>query len=533
MASGLGILLSFFFTVTALASNDNTDLLGKASSGSSLFVSAPISSPGINEDSNDPFEYSFHDDFSSNYGWEEISGTGLYRYRFLDGGYVIGWLKIGPDWYYFNSYGIRLSGLLTLGGKRYYLDQDGKLQTGWKAIKGKSYYFLPDQDEETVQNLTTFPSWDIHQLNLQPSYGYAVTGWQTINGKRYCFSENGTVDRKYEFRNLLAAIDFASDESTKIDEAAEEAAKSEAPAADPAEKEAAEEAAKTEEASEDAARKDKDTAESGKTPAESNNTAPTTKKSLYCTSDVLSEKMTLQLKKDIDFIEDETTDVGFLLVDINSSEVLCYNTDQYFYSASTLKAPYVVSLALDEGDKLENYTEQIRKTISLSDNDTYMELYMTFGSEHMLSFMAGLGIQDTFSGYSMYTDIRSRDLAKLWVGMYEAFRADNGKIEWLLPFFRHSQMSFIDNVLGWDQEVYSKAGWDCSYYGFGTDYKIYNDAGIVMKEDSPYLLVIMSTTLILDDNPKLYRLVRDLDRAHTELAQGNLQEEELIDIPLK
>lgn len=77
------------------------------------------------------------------------------------------------------------------------------------------------------------------------------------------------------------------------------------------------------------------------------------------------------------------------------------------------------------------------------------------------------------------------------------------------PYFVHTSHSFIDAELGKKYWVYSKPGWF-----WGTP-QVYNDAGIVMNGDNPYVLAMLSSGASGVHDAKLRKLVRDL---HT--AQG-------------
>lgn len=93
---------------------------------------------------------------STSNGWYQ----GIYYVE--NGKLVTGWKKIDNKWYYFDSMGIRTTGLCPELNYNYYFDDDGVMQTGW--IKYKSYWMWADSSGKLVEN-----------------------GWMSINGKSYYF----------------------------------------------------------------------------------------------------------------------------------------------------------------------------------------------------------------------------------------------------------------------------------------------------------------------------------------------------------
>lgn len=51
------------------------------------------------------------------------------RFKLLDGNYAVGWTNLGPDTYYFDEEGVRVTGEQQLGGNTYYFKEDGRFDT--------------------------------------------------------------------------------------------------------------------------------------------------------------------------------------------------------------------------------------------------------------------------------------------------------------------------------------------------------------------------------------------------------------------
>ena len=74
-------------------------------------------------------------------------------------------------------------------------------------------------------------------------------------------------------------------------------------------------------------------------------------------------------------------------------------------------------------------------------------------------------------------------------------------------------MSYIDGALGSRYTLYSKAGWIWS----GGRYYVWDDGGIVMDGDHPYVLAVMSSASA-SNRGLLENLVNVLHEAHRELV---------------
>lgn len=417
---------------------------------------------------NDPFR------IDAPAGWVVQPGMLKYRFRLLDGSCAIGWHRIFDDWFYFDSDGICQTGMLSWNGHPYYTDEFGRLSVGWKYLDGQFYYFHPAPLREELsesfmaasnKRYELFPevmdnkrwlTWNRQFLESGPAFGQAATGWNLIGGRNFCFAENGVYDQNAELKRLVLAVDEASNLAA---EAGDE---------------------------------------------------------IFVSGGTISSAAMKKLEDDLKKLEELDVELGFVLLDINSGASIMLRPKEYFYSASTLKGPFVCALGTFHAEDLKENEELVEKTISVSDNETYFDLYQIYGPQFMLDYMDWTTVDGDFPGEALYTDVRPKDLSKLWVGNLEFFREGSENAEWIRPFFRHSRFSFIDAALEWKYEVYSKPGWD---YAVGTEYSCYNDAGIILKGETPYILAVLSNASLYIDNTVMHELISDLDRAHSELIR--------------
>lgn len=100
----------------------------------------------------------------------------------------------------------------------------------------------------------------------------------------------------------------------------------------------------------------------------------------------------------------------------------------------------------------------------------------------------------------------------MWIKCYGFFTGGQENSQWCAQLFTNTLQSSILNTLGGTYTTYSKAGW----IGAGGYMTVQNDAGIVMKPDHPYDIVIMSGAYGRLD--LLSNLVSALDSAHSELV---------------
>ena len=114
-----------------------------------------------------------------------------------------GWFKVGDYWYYGNSNGTVVTGVLELKvgeeTKTYYFDDNYRLQTGWQTIGGKKYYIeisdTPESYKMTCVGTVSagWQSMDDGRVFYADNYGNIKTGWQTIDKQRYYFDATGIL----------------------------------------------------------------------------------------------------------------------------------------------------------------------------------------------------------------------------------------------------------------------------------------------------------------------------------------------------
>lgn len=180
-------------------------------------------------------------------------------------------------------------------------------------------------------------------------------------------------------------------------------------------------------------------------------------------------------------------DFSFLLADLTDNKGIAYNIDEDFYSASSIKGPYVASLVASDPDILSDNQEssEIENILLYSDNTCYERMVNTYGFTPLMDWSDEAGTDLGITAYD-YTYYSARTLAKLWIRNYEYFTSDTTGKQ-LAEEFEQPETSSIHETLGDMYTTQSKAGWIAD-----PDCNSACDAGIVYADNGPYVLVVMS-----------------------------------------
>ena len=203
--------------------------------------------------------------------------------------------------------------------------------------------------------------------------------------------------------------------------------------------------------------------------------------------------------------------MGFVLLDIRSGKGLCYNSRYAYYSASSAKASFVVSLAMNRPEIIRDCADDMEGITVYSDNEIYAVMQEIYGLDYYEDFAASVGVHPDLSdgGYAFFT---AEDLARLWLGNYLYFSSGKeGRI--VGSWFENPEESSVNDVLGKKYRTRTKAGW-IDLYG---DYCVTVDAGIVYAGGDPYIIVLMSD--FPSSLQSLNEAVKALDKVHEGMTE--------------
>lgn len=239
----------------------------------------------------------------------------------------------------------------------------------------------------------------------------------------------------------------------------------------------------------------------------------------------------------------EYYDISLAYNDIETGFTLMINPENHYYSASVMKAPYMLyiySLALDGKADLEQklvYTEKYKK------EGTGVLKNMEFGTEFTVEELIGYALEESDNGaFAMLRDMYPEDgytefMKKLGVEHDDDSKAFNGPqicCETALILSR-AVYDFIDENNVYSQnlkyhmtnsrnamitaadgaEIIRKYGW---YEGY------FHDMAVILGEHN-YSLTIMTNLDMLEIQPREYRIFIDLSALIAEFS-GQLTETE-------
>lgn len=209
--------------------------------------------------------------------------------------------------------------------------------------------------------------------------------------------------------------------------------------------------------------------------------------------------------------------MGFVVFDLAERRGLGYNVDTSFFSASTVKAPFVASVvqgAVDVGtasmddemterivsegtgimahDGVDRYDLKtvLAHTLVHSDNTGYALLRERFGAEAFEAWCAQAGVDAVSWNGAWYPNYSVRDLAELWVSIGSYLVEGEGNAGWLADQLSATSASFLREALGDRARVLSKPGYEMASATVATG--ALNDAGVVLSEGGAYVIAIMS-----------------------------------------
>ncbi|ERL11450.1 class A beta-lactamase [Coriobacteriaceae bacterium BV3Ac1] len=230
------------------------------------------------------------------------------------------------------------------------------------------------------------------------------------------------------------------------------------------------------------------------------------------------------LADEISLLEKDGYSVGVVLLDIQTERQLTYHADEVFYPASSIKGPYITSLyqqLVETGQVRESaLATTASNVLRYSDNTSYAQLRLRYGSEPFEAWLAAAGIDagayDTLADYATpsYPNTTPRQLLGMWQQIYRYLEQDSDAANALEYAMSQREVSALDDALEGPELSWSKAGWYPA--DAGDNYCATVDAGIVWSDQGPYIAVVMSD--VPDDMAALVPIFTALDEIHATFA---------------
>lgn len=208
---------------------------------------------------------------------------------------------------------------------------------------------------------------------------------------------------------------------------------------------------------------------------------------------VMSQKLNqiasniVTISKNVTSLQDRGYQVGFATDALTNGINLSYHSTRSFYSASSIKGPYVLATI----EHLENIppscAQDVADAIENSDNDAYFNLYTALGVSAINAELDSIGASDTLHKGHLFIDITPAQLCDLWKISYPFAAGNSVAAQTLRPYFTNTARSQITTLEG--ASTWSKAGWIVEEDPY---YNVTVDAGIVSRENLVYCMAVMT-----------------------------------------
>ena len=211
--------------------------------------------------------------------------------------------------------------------------------------------------------------------------------------------------------------------------------------------------------------------------------------------------------------------ISFVAYSIKNDRAVCYNTESDAFCACTVKAAYVL-YALKEMEKAQINPDEtyltyekkhhetgtgdmqyspygtkftirttVEKTMSISDNVGYMMLVDRFGRDGYNKWISALGCESLQIKPTVWAlHAKSHDLAVVWREIYNYFKQKENNIysKLLYDCTTNTANGYAAAALK-DVDYSHKQG-----NNRGGDWHSYSDAGIVWRENEPYIISVIT-----------------------------------------
>lgn len=242
-------------------------------------------------------------------------------------------------------------------------------------------------------------------------------------------------------------------------------------------------------------------------------------------SDFASLPEFAQLTEAIEAFESQGYTLSFTIVDLGTGGSVRYRSDEYYYSASSIKGPFTVAgyeTGVDAGLVDAAVADPLaERTLVESDNAAYLQLRDLFGVEGFESWLedasVGPGLYLSLGQLAEvhYPRLTTDQEAQMWTHAYAYLSGDGPSAQKLVSYLQRREVSPIKSALGGSYDTWSKAGWIAEYADGGVEPATW-DSGVVFASSGTYVVSIASNAPA--DLGALTQLVPALDAVHTALV---------------
>lgn len=155
--------------------------------------------------------------------------------------------------------------------------------------------------------------------------------------------------------------------------------------------------------------------------------------------------------------------VSFVTINTKTQKGFSFCADRVCVGKSTIKAPYITSLLMNDSTIFEQDQDAIKKAITYSNNESYTYLRSKYGNDIFKNFCSDVYVDISKCNENFPKSMTVRDLAKMWARMYPFILGNknaNSTLREFVSYFKCTAYSPFSTLLWRDYDVYSKAGWD-------------------------------------------------------------------------
>ena len=231
-------------------------------------------------------------------------------------------------------------------------------------------------------------------------------------------------------------------------------------------------------------------------------------------------------------IEADGHEVGFVMLDVSTGVTVSYHPDRSFFSASSIKGPYVTSVVRYVLGDAAQGDGRIDNILRYSDNDSYVSLRNQYGDDPMRTLveasgaeqLPSTGITDEVEAAAIpqsadsiadnnYEFVTPNQMVALWGQCREFLTSGEPGADWLAGEFETPEVSSLVHLGGAYGTTWGKAGW---YPDEAPGYATTVDAGVVRTASGDVIIAVMTTAP--EDFSATGSIITPLLQLHEELS---------------
>lgn len=239
-----------------------------------------------------------------------------------------------------------------------------------------------------------------------------------------------------------------------------------------------------------------------------------------------------ELEAAIDVIEADGHDVGFLMLDAQTGATVGYHADRSFYSASSIKGPYVASVVSNVLGDAAQGDGRVDAILRYSDNEAYASFRNQYGNDPMRALVDAAGAEQLPSegineevaaaaelqsapgiADNHYEFLTPAQMVAMWDQCRMFLESGEPGAAWLAGELQAPEISSLSHVGRAWGTTWAKAGW---YPDDASSFATTVDAGVVRTQTGDVVIAVMTTSPI--DFPATASVILPLLELHAQMS---------------